>query len=348
MVQAEQVNIPIERKNGEVWAFMSLKFHDGDSDKKKVDSLTDVLKVAGIKNVVMARDVEKWGNAEIPRDKQLMPDFAFPAIEKCDMLICEFSEKGVGLGIGAAYAYAKRVPVYLIAKRGSDISTTMCNIANDIIFYDNLKELIEPFKKIVNKLPRVILASNSEIRKQMIINTDIPFEVVASNAIETHNTSKPFRAQLAEIAMEKAKAVLNKTSDRALRLIIAADQNIVFEGNMYGKPKSLDNARKLIKSMQGRNNIYSYTGNAVLIANGKEVLESVNITDVAKMSMDVISDEILENYLENHEPLTKCGGFNIINTPFVHLKEGKYSTACGMTIEIAQKMYKALKLYAYR
>ncbi len=342
MERAKQVKIPIQRNEGEVWAFMSLKFHDGDEDKQKVEELTKALENAGIRNVVMARDVEKWGQAEIPAGKQLMPDYAFPAMEKCDMLICEFSEKGVGLGIGAAYNFAKKHPVYLIAKHGSDISTTMGNIAKDVIFYDKAEDIVEPFKKIVKEFPRVILGSSSAIRKQQMIDADIPFEVIVSDADESTDDTKSFRAQLADIAMQKANIVLNKTSNRGMRLIVAADQNIVFDGKMYGKPKSINDARELIKRMQGRDDIFAYTGNAVLVANGDKVLESVNITDIARMSMDEISDEALEDYLANHTPLKRCGGISITDAHFLHLKEGKYSTACGMTIEIAKEMCKAL------
>lgn len=342
MKEAKRVEIPVERKNGEVWAFMSLKFHDGDEDKQKVEAITNALKVAGIKNVVMARDVEEWGNAEIPKGKQLMQDFAFPAMEKCDILICEFSEKGVGLGIGASYSYSKNLPVYLIAKTGSDISRTMGNIAKDIIFYNNPQELIEPFKKIVKEFPRVILASQSKARKQMMIDADIPFEVMVSEADETVDSSKPFRAQLAEIAMRKANIVFNKTLDRGKRLIIAADTNVCFDGKLYGKPKSINEAREFIKSMQGREDIYIYTGNAVLLADGKEILESVNMTDITRLSIDKISDEVLEHYLKNDEPLIYSGGFHATEAHFSHIKEGRYSTACGMTIEIVQEMYKGL------
>lgn len=342
MEQAKRVDIPYERKQGEVWAFMSLKFHDGDEDKEKVEKLTKALSEAGIKNVVMARDVEKWGQAEIPEDKQLMPDFAFPAMEKCDMLICEFSEKGVGLGIGAAYAFAKNKPVYIIAKKGSDISTTISNIATKVIFYEHESEITESFKDIVNEYPRIILASKSKERKQMLIDYGLQFEVIVSNCDETPNPSKDFRGILAEIALRKAKAVLKKTSNRGKRLIIAADQNIVFNGKMYGKPKSMEEAYNLVKSMQGSDEIYSYTGNAVLVADKSEILEMVNVTDIARMGMDVISDEELTEYFSKHSPLNRCGGFSILDAPFVHLKEGKRSTACGMTLEITDFLKNSL------
>lgn len=66
------------------------------------------------------------------------------------MLIVEFSEKGVGLGIGAGYAYAIGLPIYVIAKTGSDISLTMQNLAKEVIFYDNINDLTEKFKELMN------------------------------------------------------------------------------------------------------------------------------------------------------------------------------------------------------
>lgn len=191
-----------------------------------------------------------------------------------------------------------------------------------------------------NDTPHVILASKSAIRKKKLTEEGIPFEVIVSEADETPNENKSFKAILAEIAMRKAKVVLDKTANRGTRLIIAADQNIVFEGKMYGKPKDINEAREIIQNMRGRDDIYAYTGNAVLLADGDEALETVNVTDIARMYMDEISDEEIEKYLKNTKPLTKCGGILIDDAPFLHLKEGRYSTACGMTTEIAKEMLK--------
>lgn len=129
-------------------AFMSLKFYNGEKSKKQVEDLTRVMNQAGIENVVMVRDVEKYGKAELPEGKKLMLDYTFPAMKECDMLVVEFSEKGVGLGIGAGYAYAIGKPIYVIAKNGSDISLTMQNLAKRVIFYNEPEDLLEEFKKI--------------------------------------------------------------------------------------------------------------------------------------------------------------------------------------------------------
>ena len=176
-----------------------------------------------------------------------------------------------------------------------------------------------------------------------MIDNSIPFEVIVSDADETPNESKTFKNQLAEISMRKAQKVFEETSDRGLRLIVAGDQNIVFEKEMYGKPKTIDEARKLISRMRGSEEVYAYTGNAILLAEKDEILQSINITDTARLSVDNISDEQLEEYLKDEKCLTLCGGIVIDNCSFVHLKEGRLSTARGMTLEYSKELMKSLQ-----
>lgn len=204
----------------------------------------------------------------------------------------------------------------------------------------DLTPKVEKFNEKKDNKPfqHIILASQSAIRKQQLMDENIPFEVIVSNADETPDKSKTFKNQLAEISMRKAKVVFEKTIDRGLRLIIAADQNIVFNNVMYGKPKTIDDARGLITSMMGKEDVYAYTGNSILLAEGKNILQSINITDVARMSVDKITENKLESYLENEKCLNYCGGISISNSDFIHLKEGRMSTAMGMTLEYAKEM----------
>lgn len=340
---AQKAKIPCERQRAKLHSFFALKFHDGDEDLAKVEAIEKALNKAGIEITLMARDVEEWGNATIPEGKTLMKDYAFPAMKQCDCNIIEFSEKGVGLGMNGGFCYAVGKPIYVIAKTNSDISTTMANIATEVIFYDNPEDLVEPFTRIARAFPRVILASKSAVRKQQLIDEGIPFEVIVSNADETPDTSKSFRNQLAEISMRKAKKVFEETVDRGLRLIVAADQNIVFDNAMYGKPKTIEDARDLIKRMMGSDEVYAYTGNSVLLAEGSTILQSVNLTDVSRLGIDEITDEELEAYLSTGKCLTYCGGISITASNFIHLKEDRMSTAKGMTLEYAKEMLASLK-----
>lgn len=340
---AQKAKISYERKNATLHSFFALKFHDGDEDLAKVEAIEKALNKAGVEITLMARDVEKWGQAFIPKGKALMKDYAFPAMLQCDCNIIEFSEKGVGLGMNGGFGYAIGKPIYVIAKTNSDISTTMANVATEIIFYDTPEDLVEPFTRIVKNFPRVILASKSAVRKQQLIDASIPFEIMVSDADETPDESKTFKNQLAEISMRKAKTVFEATKDRGLRLIIAADQNIVFDNVMYGKPKTIEEARNLIKEMMGSEEVYAYTGNSVLLAERNQILQSLNITDVARMSIDEISNDELEEYLAKGKCVTYCGGISISNSNFVHLKEGRMSTALGMTLEYAKEIMSNLK-----
>ena len=119
--------------------FLAIKFHENLSNKKLIDDISNVLASSGNVVTVMARDYEKWGEIKFNPDELMK--LTFKIIEESDLLLVEFSEKGVGLGIEAGYAHAKGVPIVVMAKTGSDISSTMRGIAKKVIFYDNPEEL---------------------------------------------------------------------------------------------------------------------------------------------------------------------------------------------------------------
>lgn len=79
-----------------------------------------------------------------------MPKYAFPEMEASDIMIIEYSEAGAGLGMGADHAYCNGVPLYLIAKRGSKISTTVNSVAEKVIFYDEISDITEEFQKLID------------------------------------------------------------------------------------------------------------------------------------------------------------------------------------------------------
>lgn len=187
-------------------------------------------------------------------------------------------------------------------------------------------------------MSKVILASKSPFRKKMLEELKIPFEVIVSNADESTDESLSFGDQLEMIALRKAQTVFEKTIDQGKRIIVAADQNIVFKRTMYGKPRSIDEARKIISKMRGSNRIYSFVGNAIIEADGDKIIQEINNYDTARMCMDYVRDEVIEDYLKNGSPLSKCGGIHIDDIPFLHLVQGRRSTARGMTTEYLQEI----------
>lgn len=273
-------------------------------------------------------------------NKNILRDYNKHYLDRFDWVIIDANEDyKTYLG----FCFAMNKPIYIIAREGDKIQEEISNKVDRIVFYEKPDDLVKPFLEINKNFPRIILASQSEVRKRQLIEESIPFEIIVSNADETPDESKNFRNQLADISMRKAMKVFDETLDRGLRLIIAADQNIVFEDVMYGKPKTLDEARLLIMKMMGSEEVYAYTGNAVLLAEGEDILQSINVTDVSRMSVDKITDDELEIYLSDGKCLTYCGGISISNSNFVHLKEGRMSTARGMTLEYAKELRKSLR-----
>lgn len=273
-------------------------------------------------------------------NKNILRDYNKHYLDRFDWVIIDANED-YKTYLGFCFAMDK--PIYIIAREGDKIQEEISNMVDRIVFYEKPDDLVKPFLEINKNFPRIILASQSEVRKRQLIEESIPFEIIVSNADETPDESKNFRNQLADISMRKAMKVFDETLDRGLRLIIAADQNIVFEDVMYGKPKTLDEARLLIMKMMGSEEVYAYTGNAVLLAEGEDILQSINVTDVSRMSVDKITDDELEIYLSDGKCLTYCGGISISNSNFVHLKEGRMSTARGMTLEYAKELRKSLR-----
>lgn len=120
-------------------AYIAIKFKEDYSDRKTIENLSNTFNKMGVETIVMVRDHEKWGKIKFT-PKELMTK-TFKAIDLSDLLIIEFSEKGTGLGIEAGYAYAKRKPIFVIAKEGSDISSTLKGVAKEVIFYNKPEEL---------------------------------------------------------------------------------------------------------------------------------------------------------------------------------------------------------------
>ncbi len=127
-------------------AYLAIKFHEDFCNKQLIEEISDALREAGVSTTIMARDFEKWGSVKF--EPQELMEKTFEEIDKSDLLVIEFSEKGVGLGIEAGYAYAKNIPIIVIAKNDSDISDTLKGIAKHVLFYDSPEELADKIKEL--------------------------------------------------------------------------------------------------------------------------------------------------------------------------------------------------------
>lgn len=125
-------------------AYISIKYCADNSNRNCIEKIASALEQNGFETVCVTRDVEKWGQIELSPEELMQRTFT--EIDLSHLIVIDLTEKGVGLGIEAGYAYAKGIPIAVIAKKGSDISATLQGISQQLFLYDEFDDLIRFFK----------------------------------------------------------------------------------------------------------------------------------------------------------------------------------------------------------
>ena len=129
-------------------AYISIKYREDNSNKDCIENIPAALVQNGFETVCIARDIEKWGQVEL--SPQELMRRTFTEIDSSNLIVVDLTEKGVGLGIEAGYAYAKQIPIVVIARKGSDISTTLQGIAQKLFLYEKFEDLNQLFQGITS------------------------------------------------------------------------------------------------------------------------------------------------------------------------------------------------------
>lgn len=120
-------------------AYIGIKYYQDYSNQLTIEGISSILEEKGYETICLARDFD--AQDEIISDPQTLMKSTVQKIDHCDLVVIDLSEKGVGLGIEAGYAFAKGIPIITIAKIGSEISETLEGISERVIFYNNMEDL---------------------------------------------------------------------------------------------------------------------------------------------------------------------------------------------------------------
>lgn len=185
---------------------------------------------------------------------------------------------------------------------------------------------------------RIILASQSPMRKELLKQMGLDFEVIVSNAEETMEDGLSIEEQAKKLAYIKAKRVFDITEGD--RIVIGADTMIYKEGKVYGKPKDKQGAIDMLNDIKNTKH-EAITGLAILIQKDGEYKE---ITDYDKTKVylkDMTEKEILK-WIEIGNPYNKAGSY-AIRSPFcvfIDKIEGNITTVQGLPVH---KLYDVIK-----
>lgn len=186
---------------------------------------------------------------------------------------------------------------------------------------------------------KIILASSSPRRRQILESLNIPFEVIHSSVDEKVDVDNSPYELVRILSEKKAKAILDQVKGPAI--IIGADTVVADMGRILSKPKSKEEAIKMLRQLQGRHHSV-YTGNCLLFVNEDGTYEVENFVDCTEVTFNKMTLEEIETYAETKEFEDKAGGYGIQGMAafFVDSITGNYDTVVGLSVHM---IYNVLK-----
>jgi septum formation protein len=149
---------------------------------------------------------------------------------------------------------------------------------------------------------KIILASQSPRRKQLLEQAEIAFEIIVIPTDETYPAELPIEEIPIHIAMQKAKAIGELYKDC---IIIAADTLVVLENKIIGKPKNEEDAIQILQKLSGKEHRV-ITG--VYIQHGELVKQFSSTTFV---QFNTLGNTQIKFYVEKYKPYDKAGAYAI-------------------------------------
>ena len=176
-------------------------------------------------------------------------------------------------------------------------------------------------------MKKIILASASPRRKELLDKIGLKFEVAPSDITEDLTSDLPPQELAKKLSQEKALAVSKKYSDA---LIIAADTIGVFEGEIIGKPHTPAEAKKMLRNLNGKSHLV-VTGFTIMdTKTGKTISKSVETAVYFRK----LTEAEIDAYVKTGEPLDKAGGYAIqgLGALIVEKIAGDYYNVIGLPL----------------
>ena len=173
---------------------------------------------------------------------------------------------------------------------------------------------------------KLILASKSPRRKEILEKFGFTFDVVTANFNEVCYLNDPERTAK-ENALGKAKAVYDKLSDKTIT-VLGSDTIVCLDGEILGKPKDGKEAEIMLKKLSGKTHSV-ITGYAVINAERATVGAEESL-----VTFNNLDDKIIAQYVKSGSPLDKAGAYGIQDDfPIVKSYQGSLYNVIGLPIE---------------
>ncbi|WP_051588932.1 Maf family protein [Ruminococcus sp. NK3A76] len=190
------------------------------------------------------------------------------------------------------------------------------------------KATLERAERVRKRLEgrRVILASASPRRKELLSCMAGEFEIIPSDADETLPDYIPAKMASEYLARLKCLAIAEKYPDA---VVIGADTTVVVDDVIFGKPANKKQAVKMLNALSGR--LHSVISGIAVSCGGRTKSSS----DVTLVGFKELGSRAVNEYIATGAPFDKAGGYGIqdFTNGEVYIESGSYSNVVGLPVE---------------
>lgn len=188
--------------------------------------------------------------------------------------------------------------------------------------------------QFIKQTPRLILASSSPRRAQILKQYGIDFEIFTSPIDESTKSGENPKQYALRLALAKAKAARLKLLDKknsAPILILAADTIVYLNNQIFGKPKNQEDAFQILKTLSGK--VHQVITAYALIDSKNKII--VHQACQSLVTMKILDTSEIKEYVKTREPLDKAGAYAIqgMGAKMIDKIDGLVSNVIGLPIE---------------
>lgn len=183
---------------------------------------------------------------------------------------------------------------------------------------------------------KIVLASASPRRKELLDTIKLQFEIIPADIDETLESDRFSLDVIEKLALDKALDVSKRINYPAL--IIGSDTVVVINDQVLGKPKDKEDAFSMLKMLNGKTHKVISAIAIYNTAQDKTLVDSVS----SEVTFREMTDKEITNYIDSGEPMDKAGAYAIqgIGGIFVSSICGCYSNIVGISVFKLAEMLK--------
>lgn len=191
------------------------------------------------------------------------------------------------------------------------------------------------------KLNRIILASSSPRRAELLRQIGISFDVMPSDKEEpapSGQAPEEFVVKTAILKGEYIRRKLIKDSYDLNKIVVAADTVVCIDGEVLGKPRNVRDASNMLRRYSSRE-VQVYT--AIFVAKSDFSTTGYEMT---KVRFSKLSESDIKSYVSSGEPLDKAGSFGIqgLGAQYIESIEGCYYNVVGLPLALLRRLISEL------